>query len=109
MVGPFRRRSVTRVVRPQTPGAAEKTPLVSRFGSHRRSASIGPSRYRIPGIATTEKKVGKRIWGKGMGAERNSHTLARNSLAIIFRDDCLIAIGVDRRPRDCRRIGRAVR
>jgi hypothetical protein len=83
--------------------------LVSRFGSHRRSASIGPSRYRIPGIATTEKKVGKRIWGKGMGAERNSHSLARNSLAIIIRDDCLIAIGVDRRPRDCRRIGRAVR
>jgi hypothetical protein len=76
---------------------------------HRRSASIGPSRYRIPGIATTEKKVGKRIWGKGMGAERNSHSLARNSLAIIIRDDCLIAIGVDRRPRDCRRIGRAVR
>jgi hypothetical protein len=83
--------------------------LVSRFGSHRRSASIGPSRYRIPGIVTTEKKVGKGIWGKGMGAERKSHSLARNSLAIFIRNGCPIAIGVDRRPGDCRRIGHAVR
>jgi hypothetical protein len=98
--------------------------LVSRVRSHRRSASIGPSRYRLPGIATTEKKVGKRIWGKGilgkgilgkgiwgkgMGGERKSHSLARNSLAIFIRNGCLIAIGVDRRPGDCRRIGRAVR
>jgi len=83
--------------------------LVSRFGSHRRSASIGPSRYRIPGIATTEKKVGKRIWGKGMGAARKSQSLARNSLAIFIQNGCLIAIDVDRPPGDCRRIGRAGR
>jgi hypothetical protein len=77
--------------------------LVSRFGSHRRSASIGPSRYRIPGIATTEKRVGKGISGRGMGAEREFHSLARNSLVISIRDGCRIASGAD-----CRRIGRAV-
>jgi hypothetical protein len=66
-------------------------------------ALIGSSRDRIPGSATTEKRMDKGIWGKGMGAEREFHSLARNSLVISIRDGCRIASGAD-----CRRIGRAV-
>jgi hypothetical protein len=90
---------LNRDVRPQAPG-----PLKNSVGQPVRFPSpLGFDRpFPLPhfGIATTEKKVGKRIWGKGMGAERKSHSLARNSLAIFIRNGSLIATGVDRRPGD---------
>lgn len=36
--------------------------------------------------------MGKGIWGKGMGAEKESHALARNSLAISPRSGFRVAI-----------------
>jgi hypothetical protein len=54
------------VVRLQTLGAPI-APLASRFGSPRRWALASPWRYCIPGIVTTEKSMGKGVWGKGMG------------------------------------------
>jgi hypothetical protein len=42
---------------------------------------MASSRYRISGIAGTEKKIGRGMWGRGMASELQSNSLAQNSLA----------------------------
>jgi len=49
-------------------GFRQKDPIGTPCGFLRRSASIDASRYRIPGIARTEKNVGQGNVGQGNGS-----------------------------------------